>query len=62
MKTEASAGTKADHRPVVVPNTLAKIADKAIIGEFGDTYREELMPQQVGVGVKYAAELLVNNS
>ena len=27
VKTEAREGRKADHRPVVVPNTLSKIAE-----------------------------------
>ena len=59
VKEEATGNAQADHRPVVIPNTLAKVADKAILKEFEEAYVEALMPQQVGVGVKFAAELLV---
>jgi hypothetical protein len=58
VKSEGHGGNNADHRPVVVPNTRAKVPDKAMVKEFEDIYKSELMPQQVGVGVKFAAELL----
>jgi hypothetical protein len=46
--------------PMVVPNTITKVADKAMLQKIEDVYIQELMPQQVGVvGVKFAAELLV---
>jgi hypothetical protein len=58
IKTEARAGRKADHIPVAVPNTLSKIADKAMMEECKEEYIRDLLPQQLGVGVKFAAELL----
>jgi len=58
VKTEGKEGRKADHKLVVVPNTISKVADKAMVKEFEDVYKTELMPQQVGVGVKFAAELM----
>jgi hypothetical protein len=58
VKTEGKEGRKADHMLVVVPTTISKVADKAMIKEFEDVYKTELMPQQVGVGVKFAAKLL----
>ena len=48
----------ADHKPVQIPNTIAKVGDKAILMLFQKEYIQEMMPQQSGVGVKYAAELL----
>ena len=48
-----------DHRPVQIPNTLIKVGDKAVLQIFQKDYIQEMLPQQVGVGVKYAAELLV---
>jgi len=48
-----------DHKPVEIPNTLTKVGDKAVLQIFQKDYIQEMLPQQVGVGVKYAAELLV---
>jgi hypothetical protein len=60
IKGEKEAAVKAaDHRPVQVPNTLAKVGDKAVLMIFQKDYIQEMLPQQLGVGVKYAAELLV---
>ncbi len=49
----------ADHMPVQIPNTIAKVEDKAVLLVFQKEYIQEMMPQRLGVGVKYAAELLV---
>jgi len=59
VKAEKNATeTVADHRPVQIPNTLAKVGDKAMLEQCQKGYVMEMMPQQVGVGVKFAAELL----
>ena len=59
VKAEAAeASGVADHRPVQIPNTLAKVGDKAVLEQCQEEYVKEMMPQQVGVGVKFAAELL----
>ena len=44
--------------PVVPPNTLSQIADTAMLHEYKEDYKRELLPQQLGVGAKFAAELL----
>ena len=49
----------ADHRPVQIPNTLTKVGDKAVLMLFQKEYIQKMLPQQVGVGAKYAVELLV---
>ena len=49
--------TVADHMPVQIPNTLAKVGDKAMLEQCQAEYVKEMMPKQVGVGVKLAAEL-----
>jgi hypothetical protein len=48
-----------DHKPEQIPNIIAKAGDKAVMMLFQKEYIQEMMPQQLGVGVKYAAELLV---
>ena len=48
-----------DHRPVQVPNTINKLEDKEVLPLFREVYIREMMPQHLGVGVKFAAELLV---
>jgi hypothetical protein len=59
VKAEKKATeTVADHRLVHIPNTLAKVGDKAMLDQWQAEYVKEMMPQQVGVGVKFAAELL----
>ncbi len=59
VKTEAKReGEIADHMPVQIPNTLAKVGDKAVLEQCHREYVKEMMPQHVGVGVKFAAELL----
>ncbi len=50
--------TLADHRPVQIPNTLANVGDKAMLEKCEAEYVKEMMPKQVGAGVKFAAELL----
>jgi hypothetical protein len=50
--------TVADHMPVLIPNTLAKVGGKAMLEQCQKEYVMEMMPQQVGVGVKFVAELL----
>jgi hypothetical protein len=48
----------ADHMPVQIPNTRAKVGDKAMLEQCHAEYAKEMMPQHVGVGFKFAAELL----
>jgi hypothetical protein len=48
-----------DNRPVGIPNTLNTIADKAILLPIQADYVKALMPQHLGVRVKFAAELLI---
>ena len=45
--------------PVQIPNTISKLEDKAVLEQYQEVYIKEMMPQQLGVGVKFAAELLV---
>ena len=59
MKNKAFSGTLADCKPVGIPNTLSKIADKAILHQFQSDYVQKLMPQPLGVGVKSVAKLLI---
>ena len=49
----------ANHRPVQILNTISKVGDKVMLQKFQADYIREMMPQQLGVGVKFAAELLV---
>ncbi len=59
VKAEAARVSRVvDHRLVQVPNTLAKVGDKAVPEQCQTEYVKEMMPHQVGVGVKFAAELL----
>jgi hypothetical protein len=45
VKAEAAAEGKAtDHRPVQIPNTLAKVGDKAVLEQCQAEYVRELMP------------------
>jgi len=60
VKREAEEQERtAEHRPVQVPNTISKLEDKALLEQYQEVYRKEMMPQQLGVGVKFAAVLLV---
>jgi hypothetical protein len=60
IKREAEAqGRTTDQRPIQVPNTINKLGDKAVLAQLQEVYIREMMPQQLGVGVKLAAELLV---
>ena len=46
--------------PVQIPNTIAKLGDKAVMLLFQkEYYILEMMPEKLGVRVKYATELLV---
>ena len=42
-----------------MPNTFSKLEDKVILVQFQGEYIKEMMPHQLGVGVKFAAELLI---
>ena len=42
-----------------IPNTISKIADNAIFLPFQEDCVKALMPKQLGVGVKIAADLLI---
>jgi hypothetical protein len=57
-KAEASGAAVGDYRPVRIPNTFSKIEDKAVLQQTQRDYIAEMMPQQLGVGVKIATELL----
>jgi hypothetical protein len=58
IKTEGTKSEVGDHGPVVMPNTISKVADKALLQECHEEYTRELLPHQLGVGVKFAAELM----
>jgi hypothetical protein len=58
IKTEGVEGNVRNHMPVAMPNTISKVADKAILQECRVEYTRELMSQKLGVSVKFAAELL----
>ena len=58
-KEEQRPGTTGDHRPVQIPNNMSKIEDMAVLHQTQADYTAEMMPQHLGVGVKFAAELLV---
>jgi hypothetical protein len=58
IKMEARAGRTVGHRLVVVPNTLSIIADKVMMQKCKEEYTRDLISQQLGVGVKFAAEML----
>jgi hypothetical protein len=58
IKSKGAAGRKADHRPVMFPNTLSKVADKVMMEDAKEEHTRELLPHQLVVGVKFAAELL----
>ncbi len=59
LKAEKKATeTVADHKPVQVPNTLAKVGGIAMLEQCQAENVKEMMPQQVGVGVKFVAELI----
>jgi hypothetical protein len=58
IKAEARRRYKPDHMHVVMPNTLSKITDKAMTEECKEDYARDMLPQQLGVGVQFAAELL----
>ncbi len=55
VKDEPSSGIFADHRSVGIPNTLSKIVDKAILQPVQADYVKELIPHELGVGVKFGA-------
>ena len=44
IKTEGKRNSVGDHRPVVIPNTISKIADKAMLQKCQEDYMEELLP------------------
>jgi len=56
---ETTSRETRDHRSVHIPNTIAKVGDKAILMMFHKDYIHEMMPRQSGVGIKYATELHV---
>jgi hypothetical protein len=59
LKGQHNGPDIADHTPVGVPNTLSKIVDKAVLIQFQGDYSKALMPRQLVVGIKFAAELLI---
>ena len=58
-KAVAQCGMTGDHTPTQVPNTLKTIEDMAILQQMQAEYTAEMLPQQIGMGVKFAVELLV---
>ena len=60
VKGEAQrTGATTYHMPVQIPNTLSKVEDRAMLGHVQAEYIRKMMPQQLGVGVKFSAELIV---
>ena len=60
VKKEAmEQGRTTNHRPVQIPNTISKLEDKAVLEQYQEVHIKEMMPQRLGVRVKFAAELLV---
>ncbi len=51
-------GTTTDHSPIQIPNTLSQLGDRAMLEQVIVDYIREMMPQQLGVGIKFTAELL----
>jgi len=45
VNAKGSGRRKAVHRPVVMPNTISKIADKAMMEEYKEDYTRELLPR-----------------
>ena len=52
-------GTLADHRSEGIPNMLNKDKYKAVLMPFQVGYVKALMPHQLGVGVKSAADFVI---
>ena len=52
-------GGTPDYRPVACPESFSKAVDKAVLKDMMNEYVQTLAPQQLGVGVKHSAELLV---
>ena len=60
VKREAvEQGRTTDHMTVQMPNTISKLEYKAMLAPYHEVYIKEMMPQHLGVGVKFATELLV---
>jgi hypothetical protein len=51
------AKVMADYMPVYVPNILRKVEEKAVLHHFQAEYIKEMMPQHLGLGVKFAARV-----
>jgi hypothetical protein len=45
----------ADHMPVGVSNTMSEITDKSLLAHLQGDYVTFLVPQHLGVGIKFAA-------
>ena len=58
MAEATQSGGIADKRRVQIPNTHAKMGDKAVLEQYQTKYVKAMMPQQVRVGVKFMVELL----
>ena len=56
VKNQTFPWALSDHKPVGIPNTLSKVAEKAILQQFKADFVKELMPPQLGVRVEFAAE------
>jgi hypothetical protein len=41
-----------------MPDIVSKVADRALLQECQEEYTRKILPQQLGVGVKFVAELL----
>ena len=57
VKKVPEDGSTPDYRPVACPEAFSKAVDKAVLKDMMGEYVQTLAPQQLGVGVKHAAEL-----
>jgi hypothetical protein len=51
--------TDGNHKPVHIPNTVSKIEDMAMLQQVHAKHVAEMTPQQLEVGAKFAANLLM---
>ena len=51
IKSEGMEGEVGDHMPVVMPNTINKVAGKALLHECQEEYTRESLPQHLGVAL-----------
>ena len=59
IKKEPQGGAAPDCRPVAPPHPLRRAIEKGIMNEAQETFGEVFAPQQLSVGIKGGAALLV---